>query len=69
MKDKLKQYNWYKIGFLSVCGIAFIALLYLAYHGSIDRAHAFVTWMNGGMTPELAQCSMFASEHLLEVER
>lgn len=68
MKNKLKQYNWYKIGFLSVCGALFIALLYLAYHGAIDRAHAFAQHLNGGMPTEVAKCSMFASEHLIEVE-
>jgi len=63
MKDKI-----YKYGFLSVCGAVFIITLYLAAYGAVDRAYAFAQWLYHDMPVEVAECSMFASEHLLEVE-
>ena len=63
MEDKI-----YKYGFLSVCGAVFILTLYFASYGAIERAHAFAQHLNGGMPTDIAKCSMFASEHLIEVE-
>lgn len=63
MKDKI-----YKYGFLSVCGVVAILILYFAGYGANDRAHTFAKHLNGGMPTDIARCSMFASEHLIEVE-
>lgn len=42
----------YKYGFLSVCGVGAAIILYLAVYGAIERADAFATHLNGGMSPE-----------------
>lgn len=59
MKDKL-----YKYGFLSVCGIVFVALLYLAYHGAIDRSITFAEWIYHGYPLEDAKCALAFSESM-----
>lgn len=57
MKNKLKKLNWYKVGFLSVCGALFTGTLYLAAYGAINRAEAFATYMNDGMSVHDVRCA------------
>jgi hypothetical protein len=47
----------YKYGFLSVCGVLFTLTLYLAAYGAIERAEAFATYMNDGMSVHDARCA------------
>lgn len=54
--------NIYKYGFLSVCGVMFIITLYLAAYGLIERAEAFATWMNDGMSVHDARCAVAFGE-------
>ena len=42
----------YKYGFLSICGAFALFILYLAAYGAVERAEAFATHLNGGMSPE-----------------
>lgn len=58
----------YKYGFLSVCGVVFVITLYLAAYGSIERAEAFATWMNGGMDVHDARCAMAFGE-VMEIKK
>lgn len=56
--------NIYKTAWIVV---AAIVIPYLAAYGAIDRSYAFAEYLYHGMPVEVAECSMFASEHLLEV--
>lgn len=52
MKTKI-----YKYGFLSICGVVAIAILYFAGYGAINRAEAFATYMNDGLDVHDARCA------------
>lgn len=52
MKNKI-----YKYGFLSIVTAMFIATLYFACYGAINRAEAFATYMNNGMSVHDARCA------------
>jgi hypothetical protein len=64
MINKLKQYNWYKIGFLSVCGMVFLATLYLAYHGALYQSRVFAAQIYGANEKDVRlvqQCAILQS--------
>ena len=60
--------NIYKYGFYTLAIPAVLFLMYCTVYGVSERSHAFAKHLNGGMPTDVARCSMFASEHLIEVE-
>lgn len=52
----------YKYGFLSICGAFALFILYLAAYGAVERAEAFATWMNDGMSVHDARCAVAFGE-------
>lgn len=56
--------NIYKYGFLSLCGVFCLVLLYFAYFGAIERAEAFATWMNNGMSVHDARMAVELTDNV-----
>lgn len=59
------NFNYYKYICLTLLCLFLLACMYYGIPALLDQ---IAQWRNGGMPVEVAKCSMFASEHLLEVD-
>lgn len=58
--------NIYKYGFFTFTTITFVLFLYCSIYGAVERAEAFATWMNDGMSVHDARCSMAFDLEVME---